>query len=154
MNTTTIREAVVGYRQQEQAPPATRRPEDVAEFFRRVVEDEAREHFCALYLNQRNVPIAYQIVSVGTASASLVHPREVFQPAILAGAASLVLAHNHPSGDTSPSSEDVEVTRRIISAGRILGVGVVDHVVFAHAGGFASLREACAVHGLVFGGAA
>ena len=91
---------------------AIRRPVQVVEFLRRVVRDDACEHFVALYLDGRHQPIAHQVVSIGTASASLVHPREVFQPAILVGACAVIVAHNHASGDPTPSREDREITQR------------------------------------------
>ena len=86
--------------------------------------------------------IADAIVSIGTATASLVHPREVFQPAIGLGACALLIGHNHPSGDVTPSPEDLEVTRRLADAGRILGVTVLDHIVWSRCGAFHSIREA------------
>ena len=81
-------------------------------------------------------------ISIGTAPASLVHPREVFQPAIGLGACALLIGHNHPSGDVTPSPEDLEVTRRLTDAGRILGVMVLDHIVWSRCGTFHSIREA------------
>ena len=95
----------------------------------------------ALYLDGRHRPIAHQVVSIGTASASLVHPREVFQPAILVGACAVIVAHNHPSGDPTPSAEDREITRRLAQAGALLGVSLLDSVVFTRTGAFVALRE-------------
>jgi DNA repair protein RadC len=86
---------------------------------RQVVTDDAREHFVAIYLDGRHRAIGHQVVSVGTATASLVHPREVFQPAILAGACAVIVGHNHPSGDPSPSPEDRAVTLRLEHAQQI-----------------------------------
>lgn len=117
------------------------RPLEVVEFLRRVVRDDAREHFVALYLDGRHRPIAHQVVSIGTASASLVHPREVFQPAILVGACAVIVAHNHPSGDPSPSLEDREITQRLAQAGALLGISLLDSVVFTRTGEFVALRE-------------
>jgi len=108
---------------------------------RRVVRDDAREHFVALYLDTRHKPVAHQVVSVGTASASLVHPREVFQPAILVGSSAIIVAHNHPSGDATLSPEDREVTRRLAQAGALLGVPLLDSLVWTRHGGFVSVRE-------------
>ena len=96
-----------------------------------------REIFVALALDARNRPI----VSVGTLSASLVHPRETFKFAILAGATSIALAHNHPSGDPTPSKEDVALTRRMVQAGQLVGIEVVDHLILALGGEWTSLRE-------------
>ncbi len=117
-------------------------PAQAAAYFRRRIHDDAREHFVALYLDGRHRAIADAIVSIGTATASLVHPREVFQPAIAVGACALLIGHNHPSGDPTPSPEDLEVTRRLAEAGRILGVTLLDHVVWSRCGDFRSLRDA------------
>ena len=96
-------------------------PAAVAQFVRQLVANDAREHFVAIMLDGRHRPIAYQVVSVGTATASLVHPREVFQTAVGLGAVALIVAHSHPSGDPTPSSEDREVTGRLAQAGRVSG---------------------------------
>jgi DNA repair protein RadC len=80
------------------------------------------------------------MISIGSLNASIVHPREVYRPAIVLSAASLVLAHNHPSGDTTPSEEDLAITRRLHEAGRLLGIELVDHIVVAK-DGYTSLRE-------------
>jgi DNA repair protein RadC len=116
-------------------------PAQAAAYLRRRIHDDAREHFVALYLDGRHRAIADAIVSIGTATASLVHPREVFQPAIAVGACALLIGHNHPSGDPTPSAEDLEVTRRLAEAGRLLGVALLDHVVWSRCGTFHSLRE-------------
>ena len=99
-----------------------------------------REHFVGLYLDACRRVLFRETISVGTLTASLVHPREVFAPAMTRGAAALIVAHNHPSGDPAPSREDRETTRRLQEAGRILGIPVLDHVVVASRGYF-SFRE-------------
>lgn len=137
-----IREVAVRYvGRSARIATALRGPADVVEFLRRIVRDDAREHFVAIYLDGRHRPIAHQVVSIGTASASLVHPREVFQPAILVGACAVIVAHNHPSGDPTPSREDREITQRLAQAGALLGVSLLDSVVFTRKGGFVALRE-------------
>lgn len=88
-----------------------------------------RENFVVLLLDTKNKVIGINTVSIGTLNSSLVHPREVFKPAILASAAALILAHNHPSGDPKPSREDIEVTKRLIEAGGLLGIQVLDHII-------------------------
>jgi len=88
-----------------------------------------REHFVVLALDARNRPIGANTVSIGSLSASLVHPREIFKFAILANASSIILAHNHPSGDTAPSRDDIELTRRLVDAGTLIGIEVLDHLV-------------------------
>jgi len=90
-------------------------------------------------LNQKNGIIGINTVSVGNLSSSIVHPREVFKPAIVAGAASIIVAHNHPSGDPTPSSNDIYVTTRLKEAGDILGIAVLDHVIIGD-GCYVSLK--------------
>lgn len=99
-----------------------------------------QEHFLALYLDTKNQVIKKQMVSKGTLNASLVHPREVFNPAVKASANSIILVHNHPSGDPTPSKEDETVTKNLVDAGELLGISVLDHVVIGD-GEFISLRE-------------
>ena len=82
-----------------------------------------------LLLNARHELQSRETVSIGTLNASIVHPREVFRPAILQSAASLVLVHNHPSGDPEPSDEDLGITKRLVQAGELIGIGVLDHVI-------------------------
>ena len=102
--------------------------------------DKKKEHFIVLHLNTQNEIIKREIVSIGSLNASLVHPREVFRSAITTGCASILVCHNHPSGSLEPSTEDLNVTRRLVDAGKILGVGVTDHVVISQNGYF-SLKE-------------
>jgi DNA repair protein RadC len=104
------------------------------------VRSARKEHFLVLCLNARRQLLKLETVSVGTLSASLVHPREVFTPAIAHGAAAVVAVHNHPSGDPSPSAEDREATRRLQRAGEVLGIPLADHVIVAEAAYF-SFRE-------------
>ncbi|MDF0673238.1 MAG: JAB domain-containing protein [Nitrospira sp.] len=89
-----------------------------------------REHFAVVSLTAKNKPIGFHVVSVGSLTLSVVHPREVFKAAILQNAAAVILAHNHPSGDPTPSSEDKFLTGRLVEAGDILGIRVLDHIVF------------------------
>ena len=105
------------------------------------IKNHRKEHFVALFLNARNQVICREEVSVGSLNASLVHPREVFAPAVGSSAASVILAHNHPSGDVTPSREDIELTRRMVQAGDIMGIEVLDHLIV---GGerFLSMKEA------------
>jgi DNA repair protein RadC len=119
---------------------AIRDPADVFRHFHPRLRDARQECFLVLLLDGRHRLIREQLVSRGTLTASLVHPREVFRPALQASAAALLLVHNHPSGDPTPSPEDREVTRRLSRAGEILGIAVVDHVVVAERG-YCSLRE-------------
>ncbi len=109
--------------------PVVSSPADVDRLLRGRIANLDRENFVIVLLNTKNEVIGAPLVSVGTLSASLVHPREVFKPAIRASAASVVLAHNHPSGKVEPSREDREVTGRLVEAAEILGIEVLDHVI-------------------------
>ena len=104
-------------------------PADVAGLLQCRVAHEDREHFVVVLLNTKNRVIGAPTVSIGTLSASIVHPREVFKPAIKAGAASVILAHNHPSGNVEPSREDKTVTNRLVETGETIGIEVLDHVI-------------------------
>lgn len=116
-------------------------PEDVAQIISHYLEHEDREHFVTMMLDVRNRVIGIHTVSIGTLSASLVSAREVFKAAILCNAASVILAHNHPSGDLTPSTEDLKVTEILKEAGRILDIEVLDHVIVGEHGGYCSLRR-------------
>ena len=94
--------------------------------------DDDREHFWVILLNARNQYLMHSEISVGTLSSSLVHPRNVFGPALREGAASLVLVHNHPSGDPTPSREDIRLTRQLVEASRLLDLQVHDHIVIGN----------------------
>ena len=110
-------------------PPTIRTGIDVVRFVLPHVLGLHREAFFVVPLNGRHRPLGIHMVSLGTPTNSVVHPREVFLPAVLSGATALIVAHNHPSGDPSPSPEDQEVTERLRAAGEILGVEMVDHLV-------------------------
>ncbi len=103
--------------------------EDVFNRYVDQLQDKQKEHFHSLYLNTKNHVIADQLVSKGTLNASLIHPREVFKKAIQSSANSIILVHNHPSGDPTPSKEDEVVTKNLVNAGDLLGITVLDHVV-------------------------
>lgn len=129
---------------------AIRGPEDVFRHFHARLRDAPHEQFHLLLLDGRHRLLREVMASRGTLTASLVHPREVFRPALREGAAALVVAHNHPSGDPAPSSEDREVTRRLVQAGALLGVPLLDHVVVAERG-WVSLREQGELEALPWG---
>lgn len=93
------------------------------------IRDHKKEHFVVFFLDTRNQQIQREIISIGTLNANLVHPREVFEPAILHNAAQIIVCHNHPSGNPEPSDEDLAITRRLQEAGKILGIEVLDHVI-------------------------
>jgi DNA repair protein RadC len=102
---------------------------DVAALFRTYVGDTDREHFLVAMLDQKNKVIGLNTVSTGSLTASVVHPREVYKPAILSNAAAIICGHNHPSGDSAPSQEDRLLTRKLVLAGEALGIRVLDHVI-------------------------
>ncbi|WP_019914340.1 JAB domain-containing protein [Paenibacillus sp. HW567] len=118
-----------------------RKPDDAAKLFRQFMENWDREVFCIMTLDTKNQPNAFQIISVGTLNASLVHPREVFKVCMLTNAASLMCFHNHPSGDPTPSQEDLIVNDRLCQSGRLLGVELLDHIIIGSDGSFVSLKE-------------
>src|SRR5690606_21932561 len=103
-------------------------------------EEADREHFLVVCLDVKNRPTSINVCHVGSLNASLAHPREVLKTAVLSNAASVLVAHNHPSGDPTPSPEDIEVTKRLAQAGEILGIEVLDHLIVGD-GEFVSLKE-------------
>lgn len=115
-------------------------PRNVFEIASVYLDGVDREHFLVIMLDTKNKIIGINTVSIGVLSSCLVHPREVFKPAILANAAAIVLVHNHPSDDPEPSKEDVTLTKRLKEAGEIIGIEVLDHVVIGDSS-FVSLKE-------------
>lgn len=106
-------------------------PDKVAELAREILrkKSDGKEHFIALHLNGKNELMNVDHVSMGSLTSSIVHPRETFRPAVASGAAAVIFFHNHPSGDASPSKEDIQITERLVEAGEILGIEVLDHLV-------------------------
>jgi len=115
-------------------------PAEAAELVMEEMRHYQREHFRILLLDTKNKVLGLEEISIGSLNTSLVHPREVFRPAIRKACASVILLHNHPSGDPEPSREDLEVTRRLCEGGRLLGIEVLDHLVIGD-GRFVSFRE-------------
>lgn len=111
--------------------PVLDSPEKVVQHLPPAVRGSSRENFVGFYVNARSQLLHSETISVGTLSASLVHPREVFAPALSHSAAALIVVHNHPSGDTRPSAEDKEATHRLARAGELMGVPLLDHVIVA-----------------------
>ena len=128
-------------RERRERQPVLGSPRAVWRHLALELRDRERERFLVLCLNTRNELVREIVVSVGSLSASIVHPREVFKPALASSAASLVIAHNHPSGDPAPSREDREVTRVLAEAGRLLDVPLHDHVIIG-ADSYYSFRDA------------
>lgn len=120
--------------------PVIKSPQDAANLVMSELRYQAKEHFMALLLSTKNHVIARVIVSVGSLSASIVHPRELFREAISYSAAAVILIHNHPSGDPTPSQEDILLTRQLVEAGNLLHISVLDHVIIGD-GKYVSFKE-------------
>ena len=108
-----------------------RSPDDIVTFFKFLFDGQVKERFVVFWLNSANRVTGFEIVTEGILNSSLVHPREVFRGAIVSTSASIILAHNHPSGNPEPSSEDLCITKQLVEAGRIIGIPVHDHIIFA-----------------------
>ena len=119
---------------------AIRSPEDAAKYLMDEMRFLSQEHFICMYLNTKNIVMHKQTIFIGSLNASIVHPREVYKEAIKRSAASIICLHNHPSGDPSPSREDVEVTRRLAESGKIIGIDLLDHIIIGE-NKFVSLKE-------------
>ncbi len=123
--TLTVREEITNY-----LKPMTRvtTSGEVFEKFH-FLKNESKEYFITLHLDGKNKILCIEIVSTGSLNASIVHPREVFKSCLLSSAAAMILMHNHPSGDPTPSREDLELTRRLKEAGELLGIRILDHII-------------------------
>ena len=121
--------------------PSLSGPTDAARILCGYLENEDREHFVSLMLDVKNQVIGIHTVSIGSLNCTVVSPREVFKAAILANAASIIVAHNHPSGDVTPSPEDIQVTKTLQQAGKLLDIEVLDHVIVGEDGAFHSLKQ-------------
>ena len=106
-------------------------PQEVADIFIPLLKDEIKERFIVVCLNSANKIIKHEVISIGNLNASVVHPREVFKVAIENSCASIILLHNHPSGNPEPSNEDISITKKIVEAGTILSIPVFDHIIIA-----------------------
>jgi len=109
-------------------------PDKIAEIMETILKkesefDRSREHFWGIYLNARNQIQRIELLFLGTLNASLVHPREIFKAGLESNSAQIIICHNHPSGDTEPSEDDLTITKRIIEAGKIMGIEVIDHLI-------------------------
>ena len=122
--------------------PQVKTPDQVAALVGGRLRGKKKEHFLALLLDTRSQLIRLSEISVGSLDASIVHPREVFKEAVSACAASVIFAHNHPSGDTAASEDDINLTRRLAQAGEIMGIDVLDHVIIGDRG-YLSLKREC-----------
>ncbi|GIP61491.1 UPF0758 protein YsxA [Virgibacillus pantothenticus] len=117
-----------------------RSPEDGAGYVMEELRSLNQEHFVALFLNTKNQIIHRQTIFIGSLNASIVHPREVYREAVKRSAASVIVAHNHPSGDPTPSQEDIHVTRRLVESGKMIGIELIDHLIIGNRN-YVSLKE-------------
>jgi len=113
----------------EKQRPIVKSPDDVAAVVRTQLKGKKKEHFLVISLDTRNRLINCKPISIGSLDTSIVHPREAFEEAISSSAASVIFVHNHPSGDPEPSKEDIELTRRLVEVGEIMGINVLDHII-------------------------
>lgn len=128
------------YQKSLEVPYKITGPQDVAQLVMADMKYLKQEELRILVLNTKNIVLSVHIVSMGTVNASIVHPREVFRPAIRKAAASIILVHNHPSGDPTPSQEDFSATERVRESGKLLGIELLDHVIIGNSR-FISLKE-------------
>ncbi|SIR32117.1 DNA repair protein RadC [Priestia flexa] len=130
-----VRESCILY-----AKRSIRSPQDAYELLKSFLEDKDREHFIVVTLDTKNQPVSINVCHIGSLNASIVSPREVMKSAILSSGASFMIAHNHPSGNTTESREDVEVTKRLAEAGKLMGIELLDHIIIGD-GKYNSLKE-------------
>lgn len=128
------------YRYPHAAAVTIRQPEDAATLLRPYFDNKDREECVILLLNAANNVIGLSIISIGGLTASIVEPRQVFKVAVLANAAAIILAHNHPSGNLTPSEADIEITKQLVKAGKIMGIPIRDHIIVSYRG-FVSMGE-------------
>jgi DNA repair protein RadC len=105
---------------------------DVIEAVKPMIADPNKEFFIALYLNTKNGVLKQEVISIGSLNANIIHPREIFKTACMISASSIIVAHNHPSGDPSPSREDIEITIKLSEAGKMMGIELLDHVIIGY----------------------
>lgn len=128
------------YRKHTEERFTIRSPEDAASYLMTDMTSLNQEHFVVLFMNVKNEVLHKQTIFIGSLNSAIVHPREIFREAVKRSAASIICAHNHPSGSPSPSPEDIEVTKRLVDAGALMGIEVLDHVIIGDHQ-FISLKE-------------
>jgi len=147
-----LREIQVSYRNVEGVPrgprPVIANARDAADLIRPLLGGKVVEHFGVLSLDTRHRVIGWDVISMGTVDATIVHPREVFLAAIVQHATAIIVVHNHPSGDPSPSSDDIAAARRLRQCGELLGIAVLDSLIITAEGPYVSLRETGALGGV------
>lgn len=124
-----IREVSIRYGRKHKTLDLVRGPSDITKLIKKIIKDNGKEHFMLFCLDGNHAVIAYHIVSIGTQNMAPVHPREVFQPALLAGAVSIVVAHNHPSGNLTPSREDFACTKKLLEVAELMQIKLLDHII-------------------------
>ena len=118
-----------------------RRSQDVADFMSSLAANLDREHFWTILLNGKNVAVGLNLVAIGSLTAALIHPREFLKALIIGNAAAAIVVHNHPSGDPTPSAEDLALTKRLREVGELVGIRLLDHIILGHDGTFCSLAD-------------
>lgn len=118
-----------------------RSPEEGLRIVQPLIADTDREHFVVVGLNAKNVPTSIEVAHIGALNSCIVHPREIFKNAILSNSAAIFLAHNHPSQNITPSPEDIAMTERLVEAGELLGIEVLDHIIINNQNNFYSMKE-------------
>ena len=116
-------------------------PKDAFELGKKFLVDSDREKLVLICLDNKNQPTSINTVSIGSLNSSIVHPREVFKVAILSNSATIIIYHNHPSGDITPSKEDINITKRLKEAGKILGIELIDHIIVGSSNDYYSFKE-------------
>ena len=116
-------------------------PDAVRSLLEQYFQDLDREHFATIHLDRKGGVLGINTVSIGGLFTSIAHPREVFKPAIILGTSSLILAHNHPSGDPEPSKEDLGTTKRLVECGELLGIEILDHIILGDNGRYCSFKS-------------
>ena len=136
-----VREVIVNYKGPRRKSPQFTDAASVTGFLRGTLIDNSREHFIVLFLDTRNRVISYSISAIGSKDRCQVHVAEIFQKAILVGAASIIAAHNHPSGDAQPSEMDRAITQRLRQAGELLNIGLLDHIIVTQDGHYSFCEQ-------------
>lgn len=116
-------------------------PKEAIKKAKTLIRDWKKEHFIGLYLNSRTDLEKIELISLGTVNVGLVHPRETFKPALINSASGVIVMHNHPSGDPEPSEKDIEITKQLTEAGEVLGIDLLDHIIFTEGNKFFSMKE-------------
>ena len=116
-------------------------PLDALELCKNFLENLDREQMIAISLNTKNEPTNVSVVSIGTLNSSMAHPREIYKVAVMSNANSIIIAHNHPSGDVKPSKEDISITKRLKEVGEIIGINLIDHIIIGSKDRYTSLKE-------------